>query len=190
MGGGTVAERKVESLLECGASVRVVATQASARLLDLSQTDKVTLINRPYQSQDMSGAFVVVAATDDEQVNRQVFADADAQNTPCNVVDVPELCSFIVPAIVTRGDLTIAISTNGKSPSFSKLMRQRIEAQIGPEYAEYLKLMVSVRRRVRRRYKTVEERQAVWQRIQQSDVLAALRAGDRTQAKEIIKTCL
>ncbi|MDE3074583.1 MAG: bifunctional precorrin-2 dehydrogenase/sirohydrochlorin ferrochelatase, partial [Chloroflexota bacterium] len=185
VGGGVVAERKVQALRQAGARVQVVAGKPTARLKRLATEGSIELVERPYQAGDVGGAFVVVAATSDEAVNREVFAEADLRGIPCNVVDVPELCSFIVPSVFRRGDLTIAVSTNGRSPSFSKMVRQHIEAEIGPEYAEYLELVGSLRDQVKA-YKSPGERERVWECIHHADVLGALRAGDKSRAREIV----
>lgn len=148
VGGGAVACRKVAMLLECGAGVTVVSPTADAALQNLADAGKIELRKRPYQSADIEGMFLVIGATDDEPLNRHIKADADREGKLCNIADHPEACHFILPAVVKKGDLVIAISTSGKSPAFAKRIRKELEKTFGPEYADFLKLMGIIRQRL------------------------------------------
>ena len=132
VGGGTVALEKVRGLLECGARVTVVAPQ----IVDELRALDVELVRRGYRTADLDGRFLVVAATSTSSLNRRVFREAEARSLLCNVVDVPELCSFILPAVVRRDPIAVAVSTGGASPALAQRIRDDIAGVIGPEHAE------------------------------------------------------
>ncbi len=132
VGGGRVALEKVGGLLECDARVTVVAPEIVPEL----ECHPVELIRREYREDDLDGRFLVVAATSTSSVNRSVFSDAEARGLLCNVVDVPELCSFILPAVHRRDPIAVAISTGGASPALAQRLRDEIASVVGPEHAE------------------------------------------------------
>jgi precorrin-2 dehydrogenase/sirohydrochlorin ferrochelatase len=131
VGGGRVAHEKAGSLVDCGAAVTVVAPEVAPEVAALD----VELLPRRYQSSDLDGRFLVVAATADQAVNRRVFADAEARALLCNVVDVPELCSFILPALYREDPITVAVSTGGASPVLAQRLRDEIAQVVRPEHA-------------------------------------------------------
>ena len=139
--------RKVMTLLECGAIVTVVSPDVTGKLLDLAEKKMIELKKRPYEPSDIDGIFLVIGATDNEELNWQINKDAERQNKLCNIADRPEACNFILPSIVNRGNLVIAISTSGKSPAFAKKMRQDLEKEFGEEYDEFLQLMGAIRKK-------------------------------------------
>jgi len=141
VGGGSVALEKVRSLLECGARVTVVAPQI---VNELSTLD-VELVERGYGASDLHGRFIVVAATSTPSVNVRVHEDAEAHSLLCNVVDVPELCSFILPAVLRRDPIAIAVSTGGASPALAQRIRDDIASLVGPEHAELARRMRALR---------------------------------------------
>ncbi|MBC2695947.1 MAG: bifunctional precorrin-2 dehydrogenase/sirohydrochlorin ferrochelatase [Desulfobacteraceae bacterium] len=147
VGGGSVSNRKVMTLLECGAVVTVVSPDVAEELLELVEKKMIELRRRPYESSDIDGMFLVIGATDNEELNWQINKDAERQNKLCNIADRPEACNFILPSIVNRGNLVIAISTSGKSPAFAKKMRQDLEKEFGEEYDEFLQLMGAIRKK-------------------------------------------
>ncbi|HEY3384667.1 MAG TPA: siroheme synthase CysG [Vicinamibacterales bacterium] len=136
IGGGTIAERKVESLIGAGARVTVVSPEVTDRVDRWSAAGQLTLERRGYRNGDLHGARLAYATASDPQVNRAVQAEARELGIWFNAVDDPELCDFISPAVVRRGDLTIAISTNGRSPALARYIREEIEARFGPAYAD------------------------------------------------------
>lgn len=140
IGCGKVAERKILALLKTGADITVISPQLTKRLKKLK--GKIKHIPRQYRKGDLKGSFLVIAATDSQVINKQVSEDA-----PClvNVVDAPSLCNFIVPAVVRRGPLVIAISTSGISPALSGSIRKELERRYGPEFSNYLKLLKKLR---------------------------------------------
>jgi precorrin-2 dehydrogenase/sirohydrochlorin ferrochelatase len=136
IGGGEVAARKVQDLLAAKANVTVIAPQLCDGIVALAHEKRIVAHGRPYRAGDLAGAFVAIAATDDERLNARVAGDGAAANMLVNVVDRPALCTFTVPATVRRGDLTIAIATEGRCPALAGILREELEARYGPEYAE------------------------------------------------------
>jgi len=163
VGGGAVGLRKILTLLECDARVTVVAPAADENLQDLADAGKIALRKRPYQSADLDGMFLIIGATDDAPLNLQIKTDADREGKLCNIADCPEACHFILPALVERGDLVIAISTSGKSPAFAKRIRKDLETTFGPEYADFLKLMGAIRRKLLGRKHAPEEHRQLFE---------------------------
>jgi len=150
VGGGNVAAAKVGGLLETGAGVRVIALQANEAVRELADSGQVTLEERAFRAADLDEIFLVVVATGLEQVNQVVCLEARRRGVLCNVVDVPEQCDFFYPALVRRGDLQIAISTAGQSPSLAQKIRQQLERQFGPGWAEWVAELGATRRDILR----------------------------------------
>ena len=147
IGGGEVATRKVQDLLAARAAVTVIAPHACGRIVALAQGKQIQARFRPYRKEDLTGAFVAVAATDDEEINTRVANDAAAMNVLVNVIDRPALCMFTVPH-VRRGDLTFAVATEGRCPALAGILREELEARYGPEYSELVTLFAEVRQRM------------------------------------------
>jgi precorrin-2 dehydrogenase/sirohydrochlorin ferrochelatase len=145
VGGGSVAESKIRSLLACGALVHVVAPSITKIIEAWVRTKRITWASRTFHSADLEGMTLVVAATSSEAVNNQVFRAADARKILCNAVDDPERCHFYYGAVVRRGALQIAISTAGLSPALARRLRRDLEFQFGPEYGEWLEWLGAVR---------------------------------------------
>jgi len=189
IGGGHVAERKVRTLLDAGARVRVVADDPTRGIIGRAKNGEIELLERRYATGDLAGAVVAVAATDDEEVNRGVFAEATELGIPVNVVDQVELCTFIAPSIVRQGDLVLAISTGGNAPALAVRIRERLEREFGEEYARFLELMGEVRASVKVPGDQ-DERAKAWYRVIDSDVMDLVRAGEmdraRTRATELL----
>lgn len=183
VGGGTVALRKVQTLIEFGARVTVVAPDVVPEIDHLSE--EVDIRRRGYEKGDLAGAILAIAATDDREVNTRVSEDARAANIPVNVVDVPDLCSFIVPATVRRGDLTISISTAGKSPALARLVREKIEEVFGPEYGEFAEIMGEMRELAKGKIDNQPEREKVFKKMLNSEMLELLREGRRDDARAL-----
>jgi len=160
VGAGPVGLEKASGLVECGARVAVVAPRAVAGFVALD----VERLEREYDPGDLEGRFLVVAATSNEELNRRVFADAEARGLLCNVADVPELCSFILPAVHREGSIAVAVSTGGASPALAQLLRNRIAAQVGPEEARVAERLRALRPWAKRTFPTYEERRDFFQR--------------------------
>ena len=141
VGGGRVALEKVEGLLDCGAHVTVVAPQIVPELAVLP----VMIVRRGYRSSDLDGRFLVVAATSTTSVNRRVYREAEARALLCNVADVPELCSFILPAVHREDPIAVAISTGGASPALAQRLRDEVAAVVRPEHAELARRLRDLR---------------------------------------------
>jgi len=148
VGGGAVASRKVETLLAYGASVYVVSKAFTPALQGLIHEGRVTSLGERFEEKHLDGMFLVIAATDDETLNHEVSEQARSRRLLVNAVDQPADCTFIVPSIVRRGDLLIAISTSGKSPAFAKRLRKALEVQYGDAYGTFLELMGRIREKV------------------------------------------
>lgn len=186
VGGGEVAARKVESLLSCGAAVTVIAPKLAPEIAALAKGGRITHVGAEYSRQSLAGRALVIAATDSEKVNRAVYDDAVREGVPVNVVDVPELCTFIVPSFVERGDLLIAITTSGKSPAMAKRIRMEMEERFGPEYGEMLELMGEVRRLVRECEPDMDKRMRILTAVANSDLLDRIRGGERPSAEAVL----
>jgi siroheme synthase-like protein len=161
VGGGAVACEKALGLLDCGARVTVVAPDISPAVRALP----VEIVEREYRAADLDGCMLVVGATDDTDVNRRVFAGAEARRMLCNVADVPELCSFILPAVYREGPLAIAVSTGGASPALAQRIRAELASRYGAEYAELARLLRALRPWAKARFPTYAERRDFFQRV-------------------------
>jgi precorrin-2 dehydrogenase / sirohydrochlorin ferrochelatase len=148
VGAGAVGEGKISSLLEAGAKVCVVSPRATPRVHEWSATGAIKWLRRHFEQEDLAAKFMVIAATPSAKVNARVFEEARRRKVLCNSVDDPPHCDFFYAAVVRRGDLQIAISTNGKSPALAQRMRKRFERQFGPEYADKINELGAARERL------------------------------------------
>mgnify|MGYP001168715184 CR=1 FL=1 len=186
VGGGGVAERKIVTLLEYGPRVRVVSPEVTPAIEELASSGTIELERRGYVRGDLEGAFIVVCATSSEEVNRAVHAEAEERGCIVNVVDVPDLCSFIVPSIVRRGTLSVAISTGGAAPTVAKRLRKHVQEHLGPEWETYLTLLGEVRVLVMERVPGGEVvRKPIFEAIADSDLLERIRAGATPSAEDV-----
>lgn len=175
VGGGRVGARKVDSLVRCGAVVTVVSLKAAPPLVRLAAEKAIILKQRPYRSSDVEGMFLIIGATDNEALNRQINADAEHRNQLCNIADRPEICNFILPAIVSRGDFVMAVSTAGKSPAFAKHVRKRLETEFGPEYGTLLDLMGAIRNKLLAGPHEPEAHKPLFEQLIAGDLLSMVR---------------
>ena len=182
VGGGSVGTRKVTTLLNCGARVAVISPEATARLLEMAASGSIELKKRAFRPSDLDGMFLVVGATDNEDLNREIHKGAERLGLLCNIADRPEACNFILPSIVNRGDLIIAISTSGKSPAFAKKLRKELEKKFGTEYAEFLKLMGAVRKKLLRAKHEPEAHKHLFEQLISRNLVDMIRD---TRKKEI-----
>jgi len=185
VGGGRVALRKVEGLLACGARVRVVAPRINE---DLRVLSPVMFEERRWRPEDLDGVWLVIAATDDPAVNGAVYDEGQRAGIWVNGADDPANCSFTLPSVVRRGDLQIAVSTGGRSPALSTWLRQRLEGEIGPEYAVLLDLLATERNGLKASGRSTEGLD--WTSALDSDMLDLIRTGDLAHARERLQTCL
>ncbi len=188
VGGGEIGLEKVEGLLACGADVTLVAPAAHPELRALAEEDSITWIRRGYEPGDLDGKLIVIAATDDSEVNIGVFEDADRRAMLVNVVDVPPLCSFILPAIVRTGPLAIAISTAGASPALAKRMKREIAELFGDAYADLAVLLNDARGWAKATLPTYQDRKDFFEGIVggDPDPIELLRAGDAAAVRDLI----
>lgn len=186
IGGGNVAGRKAQSLLEAGARVALVAPELAETARELYDAGRVEWRAEPYRAAHLEGAALAVAATDDQQVNRRARADARTLGVFINVVDQPELCDFIVPSVLRRGDLIIAISTSGASPAVAKRLRERFEKEFGPHWAEFLTMMREARERALAAGGGQKEREERFNRLADGPLLELARRGDLAEIKRLI----
>ena len=174
LGGGKIAERKVTMLLKFNATVRLISPKITANLSKLSKSGRISVLERDYRNGDLNGATLIFAATNRKMINNKIKKEAEARGIPVNVVDDPGLCDFIVPSIVQKAPITIAISTSGSLPSLSKKLRKEISKCMTKEYIKYGRIMAEFREHL---IKTVEDkklRKKIMSRI------------DKTELKELI----
>jgi precorrin-2 dehydrogenase / sirohydrochlorin ferrochelatase len=183
IGAGEVAARKINALLEVGARVKVIAP-------DEPHCDGIEHVRRRYCRGDLQGAFLAIAATDDREVNEEVFREADRLNIPVNVVDKPLLCTFHVPSVMTRGDLQISVSTGGKCPALAKKIRHQIEALYGPEYEDYLKVIEEVRQYMRGAFEAENRRVLLNLVLDDASILELVRKKKLEEAREKLRQLL
>jgi precorrin-2 dehydrogenase len=190
VGAGRVGEGKIRGLLDAGALVRVVSLEATERVRSWAREGRVELHERAYETSDLDGCFVVIAATERRETNVRVFEDAEARQLLCNVVDVPDLCNFILPSIMRRGDLSISVSTAGASPALARRIRLAIEQCYGDEYDVALQILGSLREEAKARYPSPADRKVLFERIVYSDFMEMVRAGDVEGLEAWIERCL
>ncbi|HEX9333297.1 MAG TPA: bifunctional precorrin-2 dehydrogenase/sirohydrochlorin ferrochelatase [Anaerolineales bacterium] len=186
IGGGKIAEGKVEGLLAADARVTVVSPNLTSRLHELAEQGQIKYISRAYQLGDLAGAFLVICATDQPEINHQVWEAASANQQLVNVVDDTPHCNFIAPAILRKGDLTIAISTGGKAPALAVRLKEQLQKEIGPEYERFLELAGQLREPLAHHIPDFETRKSLWYDLVDSDVLDLLAHGDEPAAMERI----
>jgi len=148
VGAGPVGEAKIRALLPTGARIRVIARKASVEVTTWARSGAITLEEREFTPLDLAESFLVIVATSSRDLNRFVFEEAQRLHILCNVVDVPEQCDFFYPAVLQRGQLQIAVSTAGQSPSLAQRIRQQLERQFGPEYEGWVRQLGETRRQV------------------------------------------
>ncbi len=188
IGGGQVAQRKVEGLLAADASVTVVSPDLTAALEALRSEGRIEHRPRDYQPDDLAGFDIVVAATDDKAVNARVAADARANRVLVNAVDDPDSCDFILPSVVRRSEVVLAISTGGLSPALARRLREELEAYLSEDFAPLVELLAEVRGDLRARGVSVEA--AAWQRAIDGRLRELLSAGRRAEARSRLLAAL
>ena len=189
VGGGDVGLEKVEGLLACDGDVTVVAPDLQPELQRLAGEGSIEWIAREYQPADLEGTFMVIAATNDSEVNIKVYDDAEKRAMLVNVVDVPPLCNFILPAIVRTGPLAIAISTAGASPALAKRMKQEISQLFGEDYARLAVMLNDARGWAKSTLPTYQERKEFFEGIVNGDPdpIELIRAGDEQAVLDLIE---
>jgi len=187
IGGGNVAERKVGRLLACGAQVEVIGTSLTPALTALKGEGRIVHRTADYHAGQLRGAFLVIGATDDNAVNERIARDARAQGIPVNIVDDPARCDFILPSVVERGDLAIAVSTGGRSPALARKLKTELEDAYGPEYARLLEILGELREKVIAGGRPSAENRQLFEAVIDSDILDHIRAGRWGRVEELIR---
>jgi len=165
VGGGNVAYRKILALLECGSRVTTISDHFKPEIEQLGSEGRIKIIRRGYETGDIKGYTLVIAASDDRLINKQVAEEAQRNNIFINVVDNKEQSSFIVPSVLRRGDITIAIATNGKSPLLARKLREKLEDIVGKEYEELLERLYEARTAVRGKNLSMQEKLVEYEKI-------------------------
>ena len=186
VGGGTVCARKAETMMRYGARVTIVSPEITDEIAAWEQAGVLAVQRKMYAESDLEGASMVIASTDDQCVNARVARDCRRRRIPVNVVDVTHLCEFIVPAIIEKGSIQIAVSTGGKSPAIARTLREDLQRMIGPEYAEVNDLLGTLRKSAKEVLPTDVDRKRFFDSIIAAGILDLLREGRRREAFEAV----
>lgn len=190
VGGGSVAERKVQSLLAAGASVAVLSPEITESLADMARERRITYISRCYQHGDIDGFFIVICATNNKEVNQWIADEANQAGALVNVIDAPEDGNFVVPSQIARGDLLLTVSTNGKSPALAKKIGAQLAQQYGPEYGLYLDLLAKARLKIKEVISSSKERELFWRQMIDDQVINLLKEGKIQEAEARINNAI
>lgn len=190
IGGGEVAVRKVTMLLKAGADIAVISPDLHHELIDMVEKGDIYWRQKSYQIEDIHGCMVVVAATDDEQLNAQISDDAKSLGILVNVVDAPALCTFTMPAIIDRSPLLIAVSSNGAAPVLARQLRAKLETMIPASYGHLAEFARSFRERVKQAFSGGQQRREFWEKILQGPVAELVLSGQRQQAEKLLEQTL
>ena len=190
VGGGRVAERKVSPLRAAGASVRLVSPEATLALQSMAEKCEIELRREAYRPEHLAGAFLVLACTDRREVNAQVTKDAQERHVMVLCADDPDAGDFVSPTQITRGDLTLTVSTGGNSPTLAAVLRERLESEFGPEWGALTEIVGRMREIVKTNPDEAGRRAAVRRVIEDAEVHALLRAGDTLEAEARARECL
>lgn len=185
VGGGPVGVRKAVTLEKCGADVKVISDRFSSRFEEL-KSGNICLAEKKYEKKDLIGMFLVLAATDNADLNRQIKNDASRLNILCNVADAPDNSDFLLSSTMERGDLILAVSTSGSSPAMAKKIRQDLEEQFGPEYIKFLQLMGNIRKRLLGSEKAPDDHKKVFHALINSGILELIQENDDTNINVIL----
>ena len=190
IGGGNVCARKAETMMNYGAKVTIVSPEFTEEIEQWGREGKLTIRRKRYDDADLDGANIVIASTDDQSVNEQIAADCRRRRIPVNVVDVTPLCEFIVPAIIDKGSVTLAVSTGGKSPALARTLKEDLQRMVGPEYAEVNDALGTLRESAKRVLPTDVDRKRFFDGIIAKGILDMLREGRRREAyRTIAEAC-
>jgi siroheme synthase-like protein len=188
VGGGRIAARKIEPLLEAGALVEVVSPQVGTEVRAWADAGRLVLHERAFRAGDLEGAWLALTATDDPVVNTAVHAAGEAGRVWVNSADDPANCSFTLMSVIRRGDLVVTVGTGGRSPALAAQLRRRLEEEIGPEYETLLDLLADAREELRGAGRSTED--ANWQSVFDGGIVELVRSGRVDEARELLRTCL
>lgn len=190
VGGGQVAERKVENLLEYPVQIDLISPEATPKLQRWAENHQVNWIVRGFRPADIEGAFLVFAATDDQKVNREVAALCQDKDILVNAVDDPAYCDFYIPSTIRRDSLVLAISTEGKSPAYAKRLRKQLEENITDLHGKFVDLLGEQRELVKKTVPDIKTRQAIFETLANLDILDLIAQGEEEQIRERIEKCM
>ncbi|MGI6422316.1 MAG: precorrin-2 dehydrogenase/sirohydrochlorin ferrochelatase family protein [Syntrophomonadaceae bacterium] len=190
IGGGKVAERKIEQLLDYNCSIKVVSLGVEDKIKSWAHQGLIQLFQREFQLSDLKEVFLVFVATDNEQVNAELSKMCRERGILVNAVDDPPHCDFYVPSILKRNSLVLAISTGGKSPAFARRLRQELEEIITPAYGEFVDILGEQRELIKERIEDIAVRKQIFEELVYSDVLDLLKAGEKEKAREKVTQCM
>lgn len=190
IGGGEVATRKVSMLLKANAAVTVVSIEFCAELLSLAEAEKIKCIQATYAAEQLGGACLVVAATDDRAVNEAVSRDAKALNIPVNVVDAPDLCTFTMGSIIDRSPIVIAVSSEGNAPVLARYIRTKIETMLPAGYGRIAAVAGEFRDKVKAKFATTQARRLFWEDVLQGPLVERVLSGQEQAARELLQNLL
>jgi len=188
VGGGRIAARKIDSLLEAGAVVHVVAPELVEELRTARDEKRITVAERPFESADLDDAWLATAATSTAAVNRAVFQAGEARRVWVNAADDPSNCSFTLMSVVRQGDLVVSVGTGGRSPALATYLKDHVAQEMGPEWAALLELLSEAREELRAGGTSSET--VDWRRALDSGMLELIRGGRTAEAKELLEACL
>ncbi len=188
VGGGRIAARKIADLVNVGALVRVIALEIIDAIALLEREGKVTVALKSFETQDLDGAWLVLTATGDLDVDAAVHAEAEARNLFCNSADDPAHCSFTLMSVVRQGDLVVALGTGGRSPAIAKWLKEILQQEIGPEYSTLLDIFAEARESLRSLGRSSED--ANWRLALDSGIVDLVKSGRVDEAKELLNSCL
>jgi precorrin-2 dehydrogenase/sirohydrochlorin ferrochelatase len=190
VGGGKVAQRKIESLLEHGALVQVIAKELNSQIALMAEEGLIHYAGQDFSESHLDKAFLVIAATNDASLNRRVSEKAQQKGLLVNAVDQPSDCNFIVPSVLRRGDLVVAVSTSGKSPAFARKVREDLEEHFGDEFESFLTLMGNLRERILSQGLSQEQNKELFEKLIASRLLRSIREKEWERAASIISEVL
>ena len=184
VGGGALGEEKVVKLLECDARVIVIASEVTPVVERMAAEGKIEWVRREYRRGDLAQAFIAIASTDNDDLDRQIYAEAEERNVLLNVVDVTHLCTFIAPSVARRGEVTVATSTGGASPALARTFREKLESSRILEYADLAPVLARGRAELRQQGLRVQPDH--WQSCITEELLDTVQAGDETAAYRML----
>ena len=190
VGGGDVAGRKAESLIECGADTTVISPRVGPQVEAWAEKGRLTWRKKTFAPDDLDSAFAVFAATDSSDENKRIVDVCRQKGILVNAADEPRLCDFLVPSVLRRKSLAIAVSTEGKSPLLAKKIRETLEEVITADYGEFLEMLGNARSRIRESVSDISQRRDIYEKLVSQDMLALLKAGKLKEAKERIEQCI
>ncbi len=188
VGAGRIAARKIESLLQAGADIHVVAPEVGSEVREWADAGRLALLERPFEPTDVEEAWLVVTATDDTEVNRAAFEAGEARRIFVNSADDPANCSFTLMSVVRRGDIVVSIGTNGRSPALATYLKEHVRDEMGPEYETLLELLSEAREEIRSTGRSSED--SDWRAAIDSGILELIREGRESEARELLRSCL